>query len=236
MKYKLKVINPEIGGKDKEVVDFNKKLKEEDPIMRNAKKSSTEEEGLSPMDPPDAYDKDRAIGLEYDKLPKKIQELCDEHKEVITKCDAFEKALIEFKEGGFYITKEINDTFNDFFVYFDEHILPHNRKEERELFPILHKKMLESGEHSDGKNPHTPVDLMEDDHVKFIQLATLSFNFLGLAMRIKDAEARVLTFDIAFNNAKELVEALRLHIFREDNTLFPLAQQLLTAEELSLFH
>jgi len=27
---------------------------------------------------------------------------------------------------------------------------------------------------------------MEEDHIKMIQLATLSFNFLGLAIRLKD--------------------------------------------------
>jgi hemerythrin-like domain-containing protein len=94
--------------------------------------------------------------------------------------------------------------------------------------------MLESGEHSTSKeNPHTPVDLMEDDHIKLIQLATLSFNLLGLAMRLKDQADIAVTFDLAYNNGKELVELLKLHIYREDNTLFPLAQKLLTKQELA---
>ncbi len=112
----------------------------------------------------------------------------------------------------------------------------HNRKEEKGLFPILQKKLLASGEHSTGENPHTPIDLMEDDHIKMIQLATLSFNLLGLAMRLKDKEDIAVTFDLAYNNGKELAELLRLHIYREDNTLFPMAQELLTEEEFNQFY
>lgn len=232
----MKIINKEgkrIDG-NASTKEIKKHLKEEDPIIRNAEKDDAEE--LSPMDPPDAFDENRAVGGDYESLHDNLKELCDEHVSAIEKCEAFEKALVQFKESGFYITKEINDAFNEFFVEFDENVLPHNRKEEKGLFPILQKKMLESGEHSTGDNPHTPVDLMEDDHIKMIQLATLSFNFLGLAMRLKDKEDIAMTFDIAYNNGKELAELLRLHIYREDHTIFPLAQQLLTEEELSKFY
>lgn len=233
----MKIIDKNTGkridGKESQK-EINKILKEKDPIIRNAEKGDFEE--LSPMDPPDAYDKERVIGNNYDDLHNNLKELCDEHKRAITKCDAFEKALTDFKNGGFYITKEINDAFNAFFVAFDEEIMPHNRKEERGLFPILQKRLLESGEHSTGDNPHTPVDLMEDDHIKLIQLASLTFNFLGLAMRLKSKEDIAITFDIAYNNGKELVELLRLHIFREDNTIFPLAQELLTEQEMNQFY
>ncbi|NOQ72854.1 MAG: hypothetical protein GQ574_12660 [Crocinitomix sp.] len=232
----MKIINKggkRIDGKasDKEI---KKKLKEEDPIIRNAEKGDIEE--LSPMDPPDGFDEKRALGMEYEDFHGNLKELCDEHKGAIERCNAFEKALNDFKEGGFYITREINDSFNEFFVAFDENIMPHNRKEEKGLFPILQKRMLESGEHSTGDSPHTPVDLMEDDHIKMIQLATLSFNFLGLAMRLKAKEDVAIAFDLAYNNGKELAELLRLHIFREDHTLFPLAQKLLTEEEMNQFY
>jgi len=213
---------------------IKKKLKEEDPIIRNAEKGEIEE--LSPMDPPDGFDEKRVIGMDYDSFHPNLKDLCDEHKGAIEKCDAFEKALNDFKEGGFFLTKEINKAFNDFFVAFDENVLPHNRKEEKGLFPLLQKRLLESGEHSTGDSPHTPVDLMEDDHIKMIQLATLSFNLLGLAMRLEDPAAIAVTFDLGYNNGKELAELLRLHIFREDNTLFPLAQELLTEEEMNQFY
>ena len=236
MEKRIQIVNKEgkrIDGKAS-TKEINKKLKEEDPIIRNAEKGTDEE--YSPMDPPEAYDETKSIGLEYDQLHSNLKELCDEHKGAVEKCDAFEKALQNFKEGDFFITKEINDAFNSFFVHFDEHILPHNKKEERGLFPILRKRMLETGEHSKGENPHTPVDLMEDDHVKLLQLTTLSFNFLNLAFRIKDNEARFQIFDVFFHNAKELIELLKLHIYREDNTIFPMAQKLLTEEEMNTFY
>ena len=131
---------------------------------------------------------------------------------------------------------KINDAFNEFFVAFDENIMPHNRREEKGLFLILQEKLLASGEHSTGEEKHTPVDLMEDEHISMIQLATLSFNMLGLAMRLKDEVDIAMTFDLAYHKGKELVEMLKLHIFREDNTIFPLAQQLLTKEEFERFY
>ncbi|MFP5471092.1 MAG: hemerythrin domain-containing protein [Bacteroidia bacterium] len=235
----MKIIDKEtgkrVGSKNSEIKSINKKLKEEDPIVKNAEKDQETEE-FSPMDPPDAYDKKRVIGANYEAMDKHVKELMDEHAELEKIAAKFETALIEFKTSGFVFTKEINDTFNEFFTFFDEHILPHNRKEERHLFPILHQRLIESGEHGVGDNPETAVDLMEDDHVKFIQLATLSFNLLGLGSRLTDLNSRALTYDLACNSGKELVELLRLHVYREDNTLFPLAQKLLTAEDFAKIH
>lgn len=222
-----------IDGKasDKEI---KKHLKEEDPIIRNAEKGEMEE--LSPMDPPSGFDKERVIGMDYDAFHPALKELCDEHKGALARCDAFEKALFQFKEGGYFISREINDAFNTFFVAFDENVMPHNRKEEKGLFRVLQERLIESGEHSTGEEKHTPVDLMEDEHIKMIQLATLTFNLLGLAMRLKDEADVAMTFDLAFNNGVELAEMLKLHIFREDNTIFPLAQKLLTPEEFNSFY
>lgn len=219
-----------VGSENTEVKSVQKKLKEEDPILRNANKEENLEE-FSAMDPPDAFDKSRTIGVDYKKLNSFTQELIDEHDEVLKMVDEFDKNLISFKENGFIIDKDINDGFNRFFHYFDEHIVPHNRKEERDFFRILHDRLIESGEHGVGDEPSTAVDLMEDDHSKFLQLAALCFNFLGLGTRLKDLESRAITFDLAFNNGRELTELLRLHIFRENETLFPLAESLLTTED-----
>jgi len=233
----MKIIDKKTGkrfdNKDLELKSLNKILKENDPIIQNMEKVDNTEE-FSPMSPPEAYDKDKAIGLDYKDASKILKTYMDDHSGVIKEVEKFEKALIEFKKKDFHFTKEINDTFNAFFVYFDNEILPHNRDEERNLFPILHKRLVESGEVGVGKNPDSAVDLMEDDHIKFIQLAALTFNFLGLASRLQDSNSRLLTYDIAYNTGKELVELIKLHIFREDNTLFPLAQKLLTNADFEL--
>jgi iron-sulfur cluster repair protein YtfE (RIC family) len=100
---------------------------------------------------------------------------------------------------------------------------------------VLHAKLLAQGEHGTGTVPRTAIDLMEDDHVKFIQLGALTFNLLGLAARLPDARSALFTFDAAYETSRELTETIRLHIYREDNILFPLAHKLLSKEELDRF-
>ena len=190
----------------------------------------------SPMDPPEAYDAEYTKPeLAYAEMNKGLQTLMDEHKAAIIEIEKFEAALLELKTSGYRMTREINDALSTFFQYFDNHILEHNRKEEKYLFQLLHERMIETGESSKEPIPQTAVDLMEDDHIKFIQLAGLTFNFLGLAVRLPDETSKILTFDVAFNSGVELIELLKLHIFREDNTLFPIAQKLISLDEFARF-
>lgn len=220
----MKIIDRESG----------KRLKEVDPVKGNPIK----EEGIiasehSPMDPPDAYAEPTVDQIAEGELDESLMLLKKEHEEATEIINAFEKSLISFKEKGYELDDEINVDFKAFFTFFDDELMPHNRKEEKTLFPILHQRLLETGEHSPGDDKITAIDMMEDDHIKFIQLGTLVFNFLGLAPRFRDEQSRMFTYDVAFNNAKELVELIKLHIFREDTTLFPLAQKLLTKEEFT---
>jgi hemerythrin-like domain-containing protein len=231
----MKIIDQTTG---KRLVDETKQtntlLNKIDPIKRNVEKGLEDEED-SPMDPPNAYDKTVIVpGVDVNNLSTLLNQFIEEHKQLTEVVSEFEKALLDMMQEKFFITKEINDSFNRFFVYFDEHIVPHNKREERYLFPQLHRKLIESGEHTPNDKLTTAVDLMEDDHVKFIQLASLTFNMLGLAMRLPDMQSRAMTFDLAYHNGKELVELIKLHVFREDNTLFPLAQKLFTEEELEI--
>jgi len=232
---KYKIIDTETGKRIDNSGEIGKKeLNINDPIKRNVEKGLEEDEELSPMDPPEAYDTNYAISdVDLENMDDSLVSLMDEHKEVIDYLKKLEASLIEFKKDGFRMTKEINDSFASFFSFFDSNILVHNRKEERHLCPILKQRLIESGEHSKEAIPKTPVDLMEDDHVKFIQLASLTFNIFGLAVRLPDRHSQMLTYDVAYNSGIELVELLRLHIYREDNILFPLAQKLLTKAEFS---
>ena len=228
----MKTIDTKTGkrvGQEEKVL--NRKLKEEDPILRNASKELDQDE-LSPMDPPDAYEintPDQVTENEYHAL---IKQYMSEHKSAMEVLEDFEKAMLRFKEIGYKLDDEINASFRKFFEFFENNLLDHNRREEHELFPLLDKRMIESGEHSEADNPTTAVDMMEDDHVKFIQLGALVFNMLGLAARLPDPNSRMFTYDVAYDNARELVETIRLHIYREDNVLFPLAHKLITFEEM----
>lgn len=220
----MKIVDRETG----------KRLKEVDPVKAIGEKDiEIDNEELSPMDPPDAYSSYATIELENGELNESLTILKKEHEELAAVLDVFEKSIAQFKELGYVLNNEVNDGFKKFFDFFDNHLLPHNRKEEKVLFPVLQKALLSNNEHGTGKNPVTAVDIMEDDHVKFIQLGALTFNLLGLAPRFRDEQSKMFTYDVAYNNAKELIELIRLHIFREDNTLFPLAQKYLSSQQFN---
>ena len=204
------------------------KIKE--PIIRNVEKGLEDSEH-SHMDPPSAYEQPGTLNASVDSMDTSIQELVDEHKIAMKQVEDFEKALVQFKTSGYKVDHKTNEIFGNFFKYFDGELLPHNDKEEKTLFPILNKRLIEAGEHSKGETKLTAIDVMEDDHVKFIQLGALAFNFLGLATRIKDDTARIFILDTAYETARELIELLKLHIYREDHTLFPLAKKYLSKEE-----
>lgn len=220
------------GKASPEIKDYKRKMQEEDPIIRNIEKQNDSEE-LSAMDPPAAYDEKRKVGGNKNEMNSFLQELMKEHSEMRTEIKKFDDALKAFKENSFQINNELHKSFNNFFIYFDENILPHNQKEEKFFFRVLEQRMKENGEHGKTNKKYTAIELMEDDHVKFIQLTTLCFNFLGLGARLQDMQSRGLTLDIAYNSGRELVELLNLHAFREDETIFPMAQKLLTEDDFN---
>jgi hemerythrin-like domain-containing protein len=206
-----------------------KQLKDTDPLLRNAEKEMDGQE-YSPMDPPDAYAPPAETEVNYDNMHPLIQHLMDEHTSVLEILDAFESVLARIPEVG--LDREAHQGLSDFFRKLDEEVVTHNQKEERLLFPLLHERLLEKGEHSTGPIPTTAVDLLEDDHSKFLQLAAVSFSFFGLAGRLPDPVSATVTLDAALEQSKALVETLRLHIFREDHVVFPAAQEHLSTKEL----
>ncbi|MCB0713738.1 MAG: hemerythrin domain-containing protein [Ignavibacteriae bacterium] len=209
-----------------------KELNENDPLKRIVERQNEAEE-FSPMDPPDAYSPPAMNPISYDQMPSILQKLMDEHKVAIGEIEAFEGVLNRLRQEG--ITREVVEEggTSRFFRFLDEKAVPHNLKEERVLFPQLQQKLLESGEHSQGMDRRTAIDMLEDDHLKMIQLAAVTLNLLSLSVRLPDQASREVTLDVALEQGSMLVELLRLHIFREDNLLFPMAVRLLNEETLS---
>lgn len=227
----MKIIDPATGKRlDNKGPKLDPGLKKSDPLKVNAEKGLEGAES-SPMDPPDAYGGAVIEDVPYEDMHPFLRGYMDDHRKAVGMIERFDKALSKFKEQQYRIDEGTNGEFHDFFEYFDDHLLDHNRREERKFFPLLHEKLVASGEHSIDKKPRTAIDLMEDDHVKFIQLGSLCFNLLGLASRLPDARSAGFVLDTSFNTGRELTELLRLHIHREDNILFPLAHKLITAEE-----
>ncbi|MBI2271206.1 MAG: hemerythrin domain-containing protein [Bacteroidetes bacterium] len=207
-----------------------KQLSKSDPVKRNVDKGLEQVEH-TPMDPPSAYEQPGKMKVDFENMDKPLQTFVEEHKIAAQQVEAFERALVQFKTSDYKVDQKINEIFATFFRYFDSELLPHNDKEEKALFPLLNKRLIEAGEHSTGETKLTAIDVMEDDHVKFIQLGALSFNFFGLATRIKDEGSKMFILDTAYETARELIELLKLHIYREDYTLFPLAQKYLSKDE-----
>lgn len=206
-----------------------------DPLKRLVEKDIIGEE-LSPFDPPDAYNPQNIESMSYDQMHPFLQKLIDEHKVYTNVLNNFEAALIYWRNNNWIFNDEINEKFKKFFTFIDENVPLHNQKEEKKLFPLLHNKLIETGEHNSKDSSLTGINIMEDEHIKVAQSAAIVFNFLGLGSRLPDKRSQEITFEAAFDQGIAIVETMKLHIFREENILFPQAMMLFTKDELeSLF-
>jgi hemerythrin-like domain-containing protein len=202
-----------------------------DPIKRFVEKDSPNEE-LSPFNPPNAFNTQNIKPVAYEKMHPFLQKLIDEHKAFTAVLNKFEESLINWRKNNWIFTDEIDAGLKQFFTFFDEKVPLHNQKEEKKLFPLLHKKLIESGEHNSIDSSITGINLMEDEHIKVAQAAAIVFNFLGLGSRLPDHQSRQITYQAAFDQGMAIIETMKLHIFREENILFPQTMQLLTSDEL----
>jgi hemerythrin-like domain-containing protein len=208
-------------------------LPNEDSIIRFVEKENSDE--LSPMNPPDAYSPQNIELIPYEKLHPFLQELVDEHKAFTKVLNTFEEALINWRNNEWVFTDAINAKLKQFFSFFDEKVPLHNQKEEKNLFPLLHKKLTETDEHNSKDPSYTGINVIEDEHMKVAQAAAVVFNFLGLGSRLPDTRSQVITFEAAFEQGIAIVETMKLHIFREENILFPQTMKLFTPFELEKF-
>ncbi len=206
-----------------------KNINKHDPLKRMVERQEETEE-FSPMDPPEAFKPPTLDEVKYEDMHPFIQTLMDEHKACHKVIEAFENTLNTLHTDGF--SKNILEGINDFFSFFDESIIEHNRKEDSTIFKDLNIILHQKGEFSTGTEK-TVVDLMEDDHTKMLQLAAISFNLFGLITRIPDPGSAMVILDLAVEQTKALIEMLKLHIFREDNVVFPIANNYLAAEVMN---
>jgi len=199
-----------------------------DPLVKQPERGAGGQ-GLSPMDPPDAYAPPSVEPVPAAELHPFLKKFRDEHVPFMEELNAFEAAILSIQKAGY--TREADAKLRHFFHFFDQEFSPHHRREEAALFPLLHQRLVASGEHGKGENPATATDLMQDEHAKALQLAAVIVNFLGLVFRLPDERSGMIVLDAALEQGKNLVELLRLHIFREDNVVFSLAHRLITTTE-----
>ncbi|MCC7231582.1 MAG: hemerythrin domain-containing protein [Bacteroidia bacterium] len=207
----------------------NGENKNPDYIKRFVEKDAEDVQVYSPMDPPDAYKPQGVDPVPYEELHPLLQLFMDEHQNTLKKIAEFEQNLLQIKKEG--INRDSNKKLGEFFAFLDDKIVMHNLKEERVLFPFIHDRMIDHGEHGTGPVPDTAVDMLENDHIKMMELGTLTFSLMGLASRITDRVSYLLIIDTAIEQGLSLVELLRLHIFREDNVVFPLAHKYLSQKD-----
>ena len=148
-----------------------KNLNKQDPLKRMVERQNETEE-FSPMDPPDAFLPPTLDEVKYEDMHPLIQSLMDEHKVCNEVIGAFENTLNELHTDGF--SKNTLEGVNDFFSFFDESIIEHNRKEDDTIFADLNTILHEKEEFSTGTE-NTVVDLMEEDHIKMLQLSSHLF-------------------------------------------------------------
>jgi len=200
-----------------------------DPLRKPAERGTDQAQGRSPMDPPDAYAPSGIEPVPAQALHPFLRQLRNEHVPFMAELNAFEAAILAIQKNGY--TRESDAKLRHFFHFCDQEFTPHSRREEAALFPLLRERLIASGEHGRGSVPTTATDLMEDEHAKALQLAAVIVNFLGLVFRLPDERSGMIVLDAALEQGKNLVELLRLHVFREDNVVFPLAHRLISRAE-----
>jgi hemerythrin-like domain-containing protein len=203
-------------------------LNQIDPLQKQGEHGVDVKE-LSPMDPPEAYSPPTLDRVDPAEMHPFLGKFCEEHVVFMEEIKAFEEAILSIQKDGF--TRELDKRLKAFFYFFDSDFVPHSKREEATLFPLLSERLIADGEHSKGEVPTTAVELMEDDHLKAVQLAAVILNFLGLGLRLPDERSRLIVLDAALEQGKNLVELLRLHIFREDNVVFSSAHRLIFGTE-----
>lgn len=203
-----------------------------DKITRSVEHGLNEDEISSPMAPPVAMHHGDIKKVSPEDFAPALKMLWDDHQEFLAVLDCFEQALTSFKNEGWKISPETSRGFGQFFEFMDHDTPRHNAKEEKALFPLLHEKLVATGECSPGEHPTTSVDVMEDDHLKVAQASALVFNLLGIASRLRDENSRATLNQIAYDQGREIIEVMRLHILKENEVLLPQAQHLLDGEEL----
>ncbi|MBI3202941.1 MAG: hemerythrin domain-containing protein [Myxococcales bacterium] len=206
-----------------------RKLAEDDPLIRNVEKDPGGEE-LSPMDPPDAFEPPAKEAVPYEQLHPFLKRLVDDHRRIVERLDALDATVAKVEAGG--LSAEAAAALTEVFAFIEAELAVHHRREERRLFPLLRERLIAVGEHSASEAKRTGVDVMEDDHLTAVKQAAVAIGFVGLSSRLPDRKSGLIALASGVRQCKALSEALRLHIFREENIIFGQAQKHLSRPEL----
>ena len=209
-------------------------LNKHDPLKRQEDVSSKDRGSeYSPMNPPEAYNPPCIIKVDYKEFHPVLQRLVDEHNDLKGNLLLFENMLNELQKNS-GLGLDLKNKILNFLDIFEHDFTLHNKQEEKHLFPLLSKRFLEIGEHSKAKNPITPIHVLEDEHREATKIATEAHYIWTLVFKISNPAIHHLLLKEFLIKSLKLIEIVRLHIFREDDIVFSLAQKNLTKDELDL--
>jgi hemerythrin-like domain-containing protein len=143
------------------------------------------------------------------------ENLKHEHEMVLLVLEAAERESRSIRETGSAHVPEIEEMV-DFFKNFVDRC--HHGKEERHLFPRMEARGLPAGA--------GPVAVMLAEHEQG-RAAVRAIN--AALTRVKGGDGRAA--DELAGALTDYAELLRNHIFKENNVLFPMADQMLSTED-----
>ncbi len=150
-----------------------------------------------------------------------IKELNNCHKEVLKQLDELNNS-----NGD---SKKLEKQFIKFKKFVETSLELHTRDEEHALFPILEGKICG---HACGSHGTTPIDVMMQDHKNIHAAIDVISTLLSISKSVRDKKI----VNEIHNRVSFVVNTLRDHIWKEDNVLYPLAEEHLTKEEFKEVH
>ncbi len=158
-----------------------------------------------------------------------FEKLVECHDHIMSRLSLFEQSLQAIEKQrvvGFLSEKENVGVIFDFI---DTNIALHTRDEEQGLFPKLQLKL--KAKLPDGDGADTPVDVMEGEHRIVEEVIGRIKNLAVLIEKEAWTEEASILVEEFLEKSRWVIQAYHRHIWKENNILFPMAEQLLSAEE-----
>jgi hemerythrin-like domain-containing protein len=158
-----------------------------------------------------------------------IESMIECHDQIIARLSIFSRSLQAIEKHGLVGFVSEKEDMKVMFDFIDTSILPHERDEEDLLFPkLLPKLETKLSRHGAGD---TPIDAIRKEHRMVAEVAARVKELAPLIERdFQSAEVSILLKEF-LDKGRWLIQAYQRHIWKENNVLFPLAEQFLTAEE-----
>ncbi|MDP3981266.1 MAG: hypothetical protein Q8Q33_07640, partial [Chlamydiota bacterium] len=86
---------------------------------------------LSPMNPPEAYEPPNKANVSIEDMHPFLQELVKDHEAIKAALDKYEETVLAIKEKG--IKRDSSEALREFFQFFSEVFITHNKREEKNL-------------------------------------------------------------------------------------------------------